>query len=122
MALFEKWFPACKKYGMTESEFWKSNPRKIKVYEQVWKAQLKEKNELIHMWVGNYGMSALTTAFSMVLQPMFCKSQSQAKYMDEPVQIFPLTEEEKIAKEEELTRRFQLWGDMLCRRYKNPDT
>lgn len=58
-------------------------------------------NELAFMFTGNYGLSALYTAIDGVLNG----KKAKAKYVPEPVEIFPLTEEEKREKEEEKKRK-----------------
>ena len=57
---------------MTEEQFWRSNPRIIKVYEQTWKDDQNRKNELLHAMVGTYGISAITVALSSVRLTMTC--------------------------------------------------
>jgi hypothetical protein len=53
-------------FGMTEEQFWRSNPRIIKVWETAWEEEQKRQNELTHMYVGNYFMSAVTVAVDIV--------------------------------------------------------
>ena len=122
--IFEQWFPICRAYGMTEEQFWRANPRIIKVYEQAWKDEQQRKNQLLHAWVGNYVLSAIQTGISQVMQPMLCSGKrSNAKYIEEPIRMFPKTEEERQAEYEQMTQAFIAWGDSLIDRYKQkPDT
>lgn len=122
MRLFQEWFPLCRKFGMTEKEFWLTNPRKILVYEQAWKDVENRKNEMMYMWWGNYGMSALVTALSGVLTPMFCGKQSQTKYVDKPMRIFEMTEEEKEAYKEEQTALFVEWCESMQKNWEANNT
>lgn len=122
MRLFQEWFPLCRKFGMTEKEFWLSNPRKILVYEQAWKDVENRKNEMMYMWWGNYGMSALVTALSGVLAPMFCGKQSQTKYVDKPMRIFEMTEEEEEAYKEEQTALFVEWCESMQKNWEANNT
>lgn len=109
---------------MTEEQFWRANPRIIKVYEQAWKDEQQRKNQLLHAWVGNYVLSAIQTGISQVMQPMLCNGKrSNAKYIEEPIRMFPKTEEERQAEYEQMTQAFIAWGDSLIDRYKQkPDT
>lgn len=105
---------------MSEEQFWRSNPRIIKVWEQSWKNEVNRQNTMVYGYVGNYVLSALTVGIAQVLTPMFCKGQkSQAKYIEEPVRIFPKTEEEKQAEYEEMTQAFIAWGNAVINKYKS---
>lgn len=110
-------------YGMTEDQFWKSNPRIIKVYEEAWRNEVNYKNMVVHAWIGNYGLSAVATALSLVLTPMFCKGkQSRAKYIEEPIRLFPKTEEEKQAEYEAMTQALLSWEKNIVKKYsKKPN-
>ena len=98
---------------MTEEEFWHTNPRKIKVYEEAWKAQQNQLNTMAFTIWGQYGMSALITALSGVLTPMFCGKQSNIKYLEEPVRIFEMTEQEKKEYEAQQTEAFVAWCESM---------
>ena len=90
---------------MTEEQFWHSNPRIIKVWEKIYKEKENRQNQLIHTWVGTYGLSALFTAIDGCLNG----KKAKAKYMKEPLQLFPLTEEEILQKQEEEREKFIQW-------------
>lgn len=94
---------------MTEEEFWRCNPRKIKVYEKAWKDQQNQINQLAYTFWGNYGMSALQTVISGILSPMFCNKPSNVKYLSEPIRIFQMTPEELEAYKAEQTQAFVEW-------------
>lgn len=104
---------------MTEEQFWRSNPRIIKVYEQTWKDDQNRKNELLHAMVGTYGISAITVALSSVLSPMFCNGRkSGAKYLEKPIRIFPLTEEEQAVEREKAIQAFLMFAGNLEEKVK----
>ena len=108
---------------MTEEQFWRSNPRIIEVWRECWKAEQNRKNELMYDWVGSYVLSATMTAISQVMQPMLCEGKkSHAKYMEEPIRLFPKTKEEREEEYEQMTQAFINWGNALIERYKKPDT
>lgn len=86
---------------MSEEQFWRANPRIIEVWKKAYRAKQNRMNELAFMFTGNYGLSALYTAIDGVLNG----KKAKAKYVPEPVEIFPLTEEEKREKEEEKKRK-----------------
>lgn len=108
---------------MTEEQFWRSNPRIIKVYEQCWKEEQNRTNQLVHLWVGNYVLSSSMVALSQVMQPMLCNGKrSNAEYIDEPIRLFPKTEEEKQSEYDKMTEAFIAWGNSLVKKYKKPDS
>ena len=75
------------------------------------------------MYFGQYGMSAMITALSQVLTPMFCKGKSsKAKYLEEPVRLFEKTEDEKQSEYDAMTAAFEAWGDAMIQKYKKPDS
>ena len=108
------WFPLCRLYGMTEEQFWHSNPRIIKVWEKAYKMEQNRQNELIHAWVGNYFMSAVTVAVEHCLNGKKAKSS----YVDKPLQLFELTAEEKKREAEKARQRFIAWAGMAESKFK----
>ena len=102
---------------MTEEQFWNSNPRLIQVWENAWKEEQKYNNQLTYAMVGNYYLSAMQTALSQVIQPMLCGRRSQAKYISEPIQLFPLTEEEKKREQKKAIAQFMAWANMAKEKY-----
>lgn len=94
-------------YGMTEEQFWRANPAIIEVWEEAWKRQENRKNELIHAWVGEYGISALVFAIDHCLNG----KKARSKYMEKPIRLFELTESEKEAQKENATDMFIAWAN-----------
>lgn len=99
---------------MTEEQFWRSNPAKIKVYAEAWKQEQKRQNEVIHTYVGTYVLSALTTAIDGVLNG----KKSKAKYMEKPIQLFELTEKEKEEEQRKAREAFLAWANLTKSKYK----
>lgn len=99
-------------FGMTEEQFWQANPRIIKVWAEAWKMEENRKNEMMHMYVGNYVLSALAVAISGALS-----KNSHAKYIDRPVRIFELTPEEKQAQVEASRKQAVSFFDSLIKKY-----
>lgn len=102
---------------MTEEEFWKSNPRKVDVWEISWKEEQKYKNQLIHSFVGNYVLSAVSVAVDHSLNGPKAKS----KYIEKPIQLFPLTEEEKKAEQQKAIAQFMEWAKAQQKNYGKED-
>lgn len=94
-------------YGMTEEQFWRANPAIIEVWEEAWKRQENRKNELIHAWVGEYGISALVFAIDHCLNG----KKARSKYMEKPIRLFELTKSEKKAQKENATDMFIAWAN-----------
>lgn len=77
--------------GMSYEEFWHGNVCKWKYVEEAYQLRRKRENEML--WLqGIYNMDA----FGTVLANAFAKKGSRPKkYMEEPIRITPMTEEEK---------------------------
>ena len=94
-------------YGMTEEQFWRSNPAIIEVWRKAWEMKQNRQNELIHAWVGNYGISALVYAVEHCLNG----SKAKSSYIDKPIRLFEMTEEEKRIEAEKATDAFIAWAN-----------
>ena len=92
---------------MTEEQFWKSNPRTIEVWAKAWKMRENRQNELTHSYVGNYVLSALFTAIDGVLNGR----KAKARYIEKPIQLFELTEEEKEIEKQKAIAAFMGWAN-----------
>lgn len=104
---------------MSEEQFWHSNPTIIKVWAEAWKRQENRKNELIYAFVGNYVQSAMDSSIDRILNGKKAKS----KYLEKPIKLFELTEEEKQQeqeKEQEKARQaFMMWAGQAKTKYKD---
>ena len=100
-------------YGMTEEQFWRANPAIIEVWEEAWKRQENRKNELIHAWVGEYGISALVFAIDHCLNG----KKAHSKYIEKPIKLFELTEAEKKVQAEKATDMFIAWANATKEAY-----
>lgn len=98
---------------MTEEQFWRSNFRIISVWEKTWKDECNRQNQLAHMYVGNYVMSALST----VLDGAFNGTRARTKYIQEPVRLFELTEEEKKQEQQKAINQFLAWAKSAEQKY-----
>lgn len=68
-----------------------SCPKELKAYDRAHRQKTIETDRLMHMWMGSYGLSALTVAIEHCMQG----SKAQSKYIEKPV----LNEESKTDKE-----------------------
>lgn len=98
--LYEGTFPYCSMLGMSEAQFWQANPRKIKVWEKIYKDRKNDENLMCYR-VGVYVYEAVATVATNVLRK---KGAKRVEYLDKPIRIFPMTEEEK---EQEQQRALQ---------------
>ena len=98
---------------MTEEQFWHSNPRIIKIWEEAFKLKMNNKNKFIYEWVGSYGISALRMAIDNCLNGR----KAKAKYLDEPIQLFELTEKEKKAAAIKAREQFVAWAKHAEKKY-----
>ena len=86
-----------------------SCPKDLYPYDKAHELQLKEQDELQHMWWGNYGISALIVA----IDRCFSGKKSKAEYIKEPIlsKTFEndgLTEEEKQKQRELFVAKLQV--------------
>ena len=100
---------------MSEEQFWNSNPRIIKVWESAWRKEQLRQNELIHSYVGNYILSAVSTAVDHCLNGQ----KATSKYIEKPIQLFELTEEEKKQQQLKAIEAFMMWAKRAESKYKN---
>ena len=108
--------------GVTWSEFWGMNPHIIKCIAKGHLQKQKDKDELMHLWWGNYGLSAVSVAVEHCLAGRKAKSS----YIDKPLMAnigekikAPLTEEEKRKQTENLFIRLQIMGANFKNNHKD---
>lgn len=83
--------------GMTYEQYWEQSPHLAVVYRKAYRLRRETENE--QAWLqGLY----VFDAFAVCLANAFAKSgQKRQKYLERPIDIFPLTEEEKKRREAE---------------------
>ena len=108
-------------FGMSEEQFWRANPRIIKVWNEAWKMSQNRENQMMHTYTGAYMLSAMSTAIENVMAPMLGGKRGKAKYIEKPIDIFELTEEEKALRKElekeKSINQFKAWVDSLNEKY-----
>lgn len=70
-------------------------------------------NDLIHAWIGNYGISALMVA----IDHSFNGRKANSKYIEKPFRIFELTDEEKEIEAIKARQAFVAWAGMAEKKY-----
>ena len=108
-------------YGMTYEQYWYGEPKMARYYREAYKVRLNERNE--EMWrQGIYFLDALNVALHNNIN-LSGKSIKALQYMNEPLRLFPLTEEEKeIKTEEELNKaeeQLKLFKSAMGAKYGN---
>lgn len=76
-----------------------SCPKELDPFVRAHSIKLREKDALVHAWVGNYGISALSVAISHCFS-----KKSQAKYVEDRIlkdEISKETSEDKIRAQRE---------------------
>ena len=70
-------------------------------------------NDLIHAWIGNYGISALMVA----IDHSFNGRKANSKYTEKPFRIFELTDEEREIEAMKARQAFVAWAGMAEKKY-----
>lgn len=82
--------------GMTWEQYWDEPPRLAVAYRKAYKLRREMENE--QAWLqGLY----VYDAFAVVLANAFGKHGSSKQYLEQPIDIFPLTESQKKQRERE---------------------
>jgi len=98
---------------MTEEQFWHSNPRIIQVWEKAYRFKVNTLNDQIFRWVGEYGISALMFSIDHTMNGRKAKT----KYVNKPIQMFELTEEEKKEAQKKELEKFLSWANRAEKKY-----
>lgn len=70
-------------------------------------------NGYLFNWIGNYGISALLYSIDHGLNGRKAKTN----YVDKPIQMFELTEEEKKAAQKKELQKFLMWAGRTEKKY-----
>lgn len=74
-------------------------------------------NEFLHTWIGTYVTSSVTVAVDHCLNGRKAKT----KYVEKPVQLFELTEEEKELEAEKERKKFIEWARAAMNKNKRKE-
>lgn len=89
--------------GMSYEQYWEGDPRLAVAYREAYRLRREMDNE--QAWLQGFYMHY---GFSVSLANAFSKRGAKKEtYIEQPIDIFPLTEEEKKRREEKETRKMQ---------------
>lgn len=100
---------------MTATQFWEEDPWLAAAYRRA--SQLHNQRKSEEMWLqGLYNYHAL----SVVLGNAFAKKGAKRlEYLDEPIRLLPLTEEEKAERAEKERRKVIAYFDRLAKQWES---
>ena len=103
---------------MTPDQFWNGKPKLCETYRKLHKLRSEQRNE--ELWLqGLYNLDALSVALNNSF------SKRKAKYIEQPFQIFPKTEDEKKRDIEEtrkkLVERLDAWKKAFDSQQNKPE-
>lgn len=85
---------------MTHDQYWYGDPWLVVTYKKAHMMRVEQRNQ--ELWLqGAYFFNALSTALSNFGQSMSRKKKPQGKYLEKPIRITPLADEEKAVKIEQ---------------------
>lgn len=71
--------------GISETEFWKMNPRKLKIHTKAYLIRQKRLDEFIYAVCGNYIISAVSVGVASAIGYSFSKSAGKLEYTKSPM-------------------------------------
>lgn len=101
--------------GMTYHQYWDEPPYLAVVYRRAYRLKREVDNE--NFWLQGLYMY---DAVAVTLQNAFSKrGAKKEKYLERPIDIFPLTEAEKARREEEERKKMQAAMEEMARKQRN---
>lgn len=95
--IFERLCPYYMSYGMTYDQYWHGDPWSMKAYKDAYNLRNRHENEMLYI-NGIYILNAL----SVVIGNAFSKKGTPPrKYLEKPLDVFPKTDAEIAAEEEQ---------------------
>lgn len=89
--------------GVPYDLFWHLNPRKLLPFAETYRRKRQQQSD--DMWLmGQYVASALDATVCNAMP--FIKRKQKGKYLEKPIRVVPMTEEEKIIEEEKELDKF----------------
>lgn len=100
--------------GMSYEQYWEQSPYLTVVYRKAYRIKRETENE--QAWLqGLY----VFDAFAVVLANVFSKrGAKKQKYIERPIDIFPLTEREKKRREAEENAKMQAVMESMVRKQR----
>lgn len=111
--VFDRLCPYYMLYGMTYDEYWYGDPWRLKVYKEA--SMLRDRKENTMQWLmGIYTNHAVSVAIANAFRR---KGSPPIKYLEKPLDIFPKTEAEEKAEQEqkqkEIIQKLSAWEKMF---------
>ena len=97
-----------KGYGFSLHDIDWSCPSDLDPYAKAYSMERKEKDSLVHAWVGSYGINAFMVALDKCLNGR----KSSLEYMKEPI-ISKIEEENRPLTQEEIERQRAIFVEQL---------
>ena len=105
-----------KGYGFSLHDIDWSCPADLEPYAKAYSMERKEKDSLVHAWVGSYGINAMVVALDKVMNGR----KASAKYIDNPL-ITKAEEENRPLTQEEIERQRAIFVEQLKLKKANFD-
>lgn len=105
-------------YGMTYDEYWNGDPWMTRTYAELYRIRQNQENSML--WVqGIYIYKAFETVMANSFRD---KGKPPVQYLDKPLDIFPKTQEQIEAEQEQQQRKiaemFTEWGKRFNEQHK----
>lgn len=105
-----------KGYGLSLHDIDWSCPSELEPYAKAHELEIKEKDSLMHMWIGSYGINAMVVALDKTLNGR----KASLKYTDKPL-ISKIEEENRPLTQEEIERQRAIFVEQLKLKKANFD-
>ena len=112
--VLDKLCPYFMAMGMSYHEFWHGDYTQWKFWEEKHQRRLKEENEML--WLqGAYFFNAISTALANAFRE---RGKPPSSYLEEPIRITPMTEEEREAEQQKQIEAFRAQLESLRGRFE----
>ena len=100
--------------GMTPTQYWEESPYLTVAYRKAYRLKRETENE--QAWLQGLYMY---DAFAVCLANVFAKRGAKKQtYIEKPIDMFPLTEQEKKRREKEEQKKMQQAMEALARKQR----
>ena len=100
--------------GMTPTQYWDESPYLVVAYRKAYRLKREAENE--QAWLqGLYVFDAFAVCLANVFAKRGAKKQ---QYIEQPLDIFPLTEKEKKRREQEEQKKMQQAMETIARKQR----
>ena len=100
--------------GMTPTQYWDESPYLVVAYRKAYRLKREAENE--QAWLQGLYMY---DAFAVCLANVFAKRGAKKQtYIEKPIDLFPLTDQEKKRREKEEQKKMQQAMEALARKQR----